>query len=329
MDGGITRDDLRNAPDLEALTARAAAKGMTPGWIPRKTPILWHAPRTGFKATQWLWADAKAAMDGAARLIGTDLAERRNLVMRNPAEGNDIATLRTLICAYQTILPGESARSHRHAPHAFRVILDSRGAWSVVNGEKHPMETGDIVLTPGWSWHGHGHDGTEQAYWFDGLDVPLTHLLEPMFVEEHPAGMEPIERVTPDSPFRFTWAQTRRRLDEAAEDPDGFFGRRIAIDTSTMPTLSIQVMAWKAGFESRPYRAAMNQVFVVMQGSGSTTIGNGKDGDKSIRWSFGDTFTAPLWHSIVHKASDDAVIMCMSDEALMRWTKYYRFEALA
>ena len=48
------------------------------------------------------------------------------------------------------------------------------------------MESGDIVLTPGWHWHGHGHDGQEQAYWFDGLDVPLTHLLEPMFFEDHP-----------------------------------------------------------------------------------------------------------------------------------------------
>ena len=30
------------------------------------------------------------------------------------------------------------------------------------------METGDVVLTPGWCWHAHGHDGDRPAYWFDG-----------------------------------------------------------------------------------------------------------------------------------------------------------------
>jgi gentisate 1,2-dioxygenase len=53
------------------------------------------------------------------------------------------------------------------------VIIEARGAYSTVDGEKTPMETGDVVLTPGWCWHEHGHDGDEPAYWFDGLDVPL------------------------------------------------------------------------------------------------------------------------------------------------------------
>ena len=79
-----------------------------------------------FLPAHWRYAEAKAAMQAAGRLIGTDLAERRNFVMRNPIPGNDIATLRTLICAYQSILPGEKARSHRHSPHALRVILESR-----------------------------------------------------------------------------------------------------------------------------------------------------------------------------------------------------------
>lgn len=322
MDGGISPAALRDAPTLDALTDLAARKGMTPGWIPRATPILWREPNTSFRVAHWKWTDARAAMDGAARLIGTDLAERRNLILRNPAPGNDIATLRTLICAYQTILPGETARSHRHAPHAFRAILDSRGAWSVVNGEKHPMETGDIVLTPGWHWHGHGHDGTAQAYWFDGLDVPLVHLLEPMFVEDHPAGMEPIQRVSPDSPFRFTSAATRRRLDAAAEDTDGFFGRRIRLDTSSMPTLGIVLERLRPGFETRPYRTTANQVFLVMQGSGVSTIGG-----ETVSWSFGDTFTAPSWQTLSHRAADEAVLMTMSDEPLQRWAKYWRFEA--
>jgi gentisate 1,2-dioxygenase len=71
------------------------------------------------------------------------------------------------------ILPGEVAPSHRHSAHALRVILDAKGSYSVVNGEKTPMETGDIILTPGGFWHGHGHEGAEPAYWLDGLDYSL------------------------------------------------------------------------------------------------------------------------------------------------------------
>ena len=142
-------DELRNLPTLDALQAAIDARNMTPGWIKRPKPILWKEMRSEFVPAHWRYTEAKAAMQAAGRLIGTDLAERRNFVMRNPIPGNEIATLRTLVCAYQSIMPGEKARSHRHAPHALRVILDSRGSYSTVQGEKTPMETGDIVLTPG------------------------------------------------------------------------------------------------------------------------------------------------------------------------------------
>ena len=142
--------------------------------------------------------------------------------MRNPAPGTNFETTRTLVCAYQMILPGEIAPSHRHSSHALRVIIDGKGSFSIVNGQKMPMETGDVVLTPGWSWHGHGHDGTEPAYWFDGLDVPLTQLLEPMFFQEYPQKYEKVERVVASSPFRFTRDDISRGLDAAKADADGF-----------------------------------------------------------------------------------------------------------
>lgn len=322
MDGGITLTDLSEAPDLETLTSRMAQRGLTPGWIPRESPILWPEPRAEFTPAHWRWDECKAAMDGAAKLIGTDLAERRNLIMRNPAPGNDFATARTLVSAYQTILPGETARSHRHSPHALRVILESEGAFSIVNGEKHPMETGDVVLTPGMCWHGHGHDGDAQAYWFDGLDVPLVHLLEPMFVEDHPDGFEKVERVVTESPYRFPFEMTLAGLDKAEADPEGHFGRRIRYDSTAMPTIGITMHRLDGGFQGRGYRTTANSVYVVMQGSGTTTIG-GRD----IDWAFGDTFVSPGWTPIRHSASEDAVLFQMSDEPLMRWARYWQFEA--
>lgn len=296
---------------------------MTPGWIRRAKPILWEQMRSEFLPAHWRYAEAKAAMQAAGRLIGTDLSERRNFVMRNPLPGNDIATLRTLICAYQSILPGEKARSHRHSPHALRVILESRGSYSIVDGEKTPMESDDIVLTPGWCWHGHGHDGDEQAYWFDGLDVPLTHLLEPMFFEEHPQGWEPVHTTRDRSAMRFAWADTLAALDRAVADAGGHFGKTIDLPAAMMPTMTLKVHAWPAGWRNRPYRQAANTIHVVMRGHGRSVIG-----DQSFDWEFGDTLAVPAWCRIEHQAAADSVIFSMSDEELMRWARYFRFEAL-
>jgi gentisate 1,2-dioxygenase len=213
---------------LDALHTEASSLNLTPGWLPREKPILWTQPKSEFAPAHWSYEAAKAILDGAGPLIDLSLAERRVLGLRNHAPGTNF-TARTLGCAYQMILPGEIAPSHRHSPHALRVIIDGKGSYSIVDGERIPMETGDVVLTPGWCWHGHGHDGDQPAYWFDGLDIPLTQLLEPMFYEEHPQKYQPVARVIASSPFRFTRDRIARELDAAVPDPEGFRGHRIAL----------------------------------------------------------------------------------------------------
>ena len=41
-----------------------------------------------------------------------------------------------------------------------------------------------------------------------------------------------------------------------------------------------------------------------------------------------DTFVAPGWHAINHRATSDAQMFEMSDEPLLRFANYYRFEAM-
>lgn len=322
MTGAPRIDALRNAGNLEDLYAALGPLDMTPGWIDRRRRILSPEPDTAFKPMRWRYEECRAALDAAGRLINTELAERRNLILRNDVEGNDVATAKTLINAYQMILPGEEARTHRHAPHALRVIIDGENAFSVVDGEKHPMETGDVVLTPGWCWHGHGHDGDRPAYWLDGLDVPLTHLLEPMFFEEHPRGFAQVERVTPDSPYRFTWDSIQARLEAAAPDPEGHFGRRIRLEADEMPTIGIYVERLEAGQATRRFRHAANAVYSPMMGAGATRIGG-----EAFDWSRGDAFVAPIWSWIEHRAEEDSILFMMTDEFVMRFANYYRFEA--
>jgi gentisate 1,2-dioxygenase len=313
----------RAIPTLDALYEAAGGLNFTPGWVPRKKPILWAEPRPEFVPGCWTYEEAKTALDAAGHLIDVSLAERRNLVMRNPAPGTNFETTRTLVCAYQMILPGEVAPSHRHSSHALRVIIDGKGSFSIVNGEKTPMETGDVVLTPGWCWHGHGHDGDLPAYWFDGLDVPLTHLLEPMFFQEHPQKHEKVERVVTTSPFRFTRADIARQLDAAKGDDAGFHGPRVTLAAPDMPPMGLTMERLPSGRKTRRYRTTANKIFHVTQGSGETAIG-----EKRFAWQRGDTLAAPGWYPISHLATSDAQLFVLSDEPLLRFSNYYRFEAM-
>ena len=243
--------------------------------------------------------------------------------MRNPAPGANFETTRTLVCAYQMILPGEKAPSHRHSSHALRVIIDGKGSFSTVNGEKMPMETGDVVLTPGWCWHGHGHDGDAPAYWFDGLDVPLTHLLEPMFYEEHPDRHAKVERVVTTSPFRFTREAIARGLDEAKPDPEGFHGPRITLAAPDMPPMGLAMERLAAGTKTRA-TARPPTPSSWHRGLGR----NCRSATSASAWKRGDTVVAPSWTRIEHRAASDAQMFEMSDEPLMRFSNYYRFEAM-
>ena len=97
----------------------------------------------------WRAGEAKAALQEASRFVGTDVAERRNLIMVNPAPGNTYATTSNIVAAYQMIQPGETARSHRHTPAALRLVLDAGDdVYTVVDGKRVDMTPGDVVLTP-------------------------------------------------------------------------------------------------------------------------------------------------------------------------------------
>jgi gentisate 1,2-dioxygenase len=308
-------------PTLDALYAEAERLSVTPGWLRREKPVLWREPKSKFVPMHWRYQPIRDALEAAGGLIPVELAERRNLIMRNPIPDNGFATTRTLVSAYQMIMPGEHAPSHRHSSHALRVIIDAHGTYSTVNGEKTPMETGDVVLTPGWCWHGHGHDGDEPGYWFDGLDVPLTHLFETMFFEEHPDKYEKVVKVAETSPYRFTRDAIARALDGAKADPEGLHGPQIELDAPEMRLMGLTMQRLGTGARTRRQRSTANRIFVPVEGSGETVAG-----DQRFVWNRGDCIAVPCWTWFEHCATSDAVLFSMSDEPLMRFAQYYRSE---
>lgn len=316
------REQCEALGHVDELVDLIGPEACTPGWIRRPTPLLWPQKPSVFEPAHWSYARMRPALLAACRLIDTEQAERRNFVLRNPVAGNDFATTRTLVGAYQAILPGEVARTHRHTPHALRVILEARGAYSVVNGVRHPMETGDIVLTPGDHWHGHGHDGDQPALWFDCLDVPLVHLLEPMHVQDDTGDMARILERSEHSDMRLSWAGTQRRLERARQEaPSECMGTTVDLSSPQLPTIAIGVHAWPAGWRSPRWSQRANRIHVVLAGRGRSTVGG-----CTFEWGFGDVLALPMGHAMVHEALEDATVVSLSDEPLMRWAGYYRMD---
>lgn len=308
---------------LDDLYVEAERLDVTPGWVSRDQPLFWKEPRSRYRPHHWSYQDVKIALAAAGDLIDVAHAERRNLILRNPFPGNNFATTKTLVCAYQMILPGEVAPSHRHSAHALRVIIDGKGSYSIVNGTKMAMESGDVVLTPGTYWHGHGHEGEVPAYWLDGLDLPSVHLTEAMFIEEYPQKYEPISSVVASSPFRFTRDAIARNLENAAPDSEGRHDGVIGLETPEMPMMGLTVEKLQTGFKGRSQRSTANRIFVVMQGTGQTVVGT-----NIFKWNRGDSIVVPTWQSYSHQADKDSILFGLSDEPLMRAFRYFRSEVV-
>jgi gentisate 1,2-dioxygenase len=312
---------LAGAGSLDELYALLRPMNTGPGWN-KPTPSLWNKPRRTFVPFRWRYAQAKAALDSAGRLINTELAERRNLILFNPIEGNDYATTRTLLAAYQMILPREKARSHRHTPNALRLILDAdEGAYTIVNGVKVAMQPGDVLLTPNWHWHGHGNESSAPAYWVDFLDTPLIHALEPMFFEPHPDVYEAVAEVATQSEIRFAWGESLRRLNDSPQTPEAPYATQIALGNPAMATISLHMMRLTRGTETEIHRTTANNIYAVAHGTGASMI----DGD-SFGWSRGDVIAVPAWRPHSHCASEDAVLLRVSDEPVLRKLELLRSE---
>jgi gentisate 1,2-dioxygenase len=320
-----SREELARSGTLEELYGKLELVGIAPGWN-KKVASLWPAPKKNFVPAHWKYQQARGALDAAGRLINTELAERRNLILYNPASDASYGTVRTMVAAYQMIMPGEWARAHRHTPNALRLILDSEpGTYTEVDGVKISMEPGDVLLTPNWSSHGHGNNSRSCAYWLDFLDVPLVQLLEPMFFE--PAEEESTHEAfadappTKDSPFVFPLNETLKRLDAAAAEPKGPFGTHVELGNPAMDTIGLHMMRLAPRVQTASHRSTSNNIYAIINGTGSTTV----DGER-FEWSRGDVIAAPAWRPHHHEAAEDTLMFRVTDEPVMQRLGFYRVE---
>jgi gentisate 1,2-dioxygenase len=309
--------DFESAQDLPAMYKLLDQVQAKNGWA-KAVPVIVPEPRHPFVAHRWRYADMHAALHLAGRLVGTEWAERRNLIMANPFPGNDYATVPTLVGAYQMVKAGEKAQSHRHTPNAMRIVLEAAPrTFTIVEGLKVPMEAGDVLLTPNWCYHGHSNESEQDAYWIDFLDAPLVAAIGPMFFQHHPDKHEHTAAEDERSPMRFAFADYSRRLAELPEIATGV--RQLLLGPASLVTFDRVAIQLQAGTVWSVERKTANEVYTVVRGSGSSRIS-----DREFAWERGDMIAAPGWKVQRHSASSDAILLRVSDEPLMRMLGWYR-----
>lgn len=322
--------------DQNAEYARAKSAWESVGLAP-----LWEsadAHRLGgnrIEARHWGWDSLQEHIARVMTVTSPEQVERRVLLFADPqlsAPGRAV-TSRTLNAGLQVLLPGETARPHRHTLDAIRLVLSGRGAVTIVDGRECEMSPGDLILTPGDCWHEHIHRGTEPVVWLDGLNGPLHRFLGTAVFEAGPPT-ESFDNVAPDSfvdaalapdvfpdteasVFHYKFDRMIAALRAAPVHPGGF--RRVRYvnpqtKQSAIPLMDLHVMQVEAGASTIPFHTNSNAICVILGGHGETTCG-----DQKFKWGPRDIFVAPqnTWTS--HRSHDDASqIFVISDREVYR-----------
>ena len=294
----------------------------------------------------WPWAELNPLLDTAVAETDMNSAERRVLVLENPAY-KDLprsgATL-NMVVNLQVLMPEESARPHRHRLNALRFIIEGDGtAITTVDGIPCPMVAGDFVLTPGWCWHEHSHEGAKRAVWLDALDAQLQRHLCTNEFEAGPSndvpslrkedayaagGITPImtNHEKPYSPiFRYPLSKVINAFENMMPYPDG--SRRVRYTNPltggpAMPGVDCYMLSPANNSDTRAYRTNANMVCLAVDGEGTSQVG-----DETLHWHKNDVFVLPRNHWISHNAKgDDAKLFQLTDREVLSRLDYLREE---
>jgi gentisate 1,2-dioxygenase len=340
----------------EALRARAdyyeriGSRHMTPLWEVLGA-LVPPAPRSPARTALWRYAELREHVMEAGRLISAEEAERRVLILENPALRGQSCITPSLYAGLQLILPGEVAPAHRHTQSALRLVLDGEGAYTAVDGERTTMRRGDFIITPAWTWHDHGNLGEQPVVWLDGLDIPLVRFLDAGFSEKsaqssqaplrpegdalarYGANMLPLDyaprAAEPTRVFVYPFERTRASLLGIARGtPDAHHGFKLryvnpATGASPMPTIGAFAQWLPAGFETRPVQSTDGTVHVCLEGQVEAEVGG-----ESWRLQENDVLVVPSWQPLRLRANRDALLFSFSDRPVQQALGLWREQRL-
>jgi gentisate 1,2-dioxygenase len=300
-----------------------------------------QTPRTPCVPALWRYSAVRRYLLEAGTLITAKEAERRVLVLENPALRGASSITHTLYAGLQLILPGEVAPSHRHSQSALRFVVEGDGAYTAVDGERTTMHPGDFIITPSWTFHDHGNPGNVPVIWLDGLDIPIVAFVDAGFAERYPDEVQPVVKAEGDALaryganllpvdhvatslttpiFSYPYARTREALEQLRRDHRWHpcHGLKMQYTNPStggpaMPTIGAFIQLLPRDFDGHPYRSTDGTVYCVVEGRGRTRIG-----DSVFDWQPKDVFVVPSWSRVSHEAQDDSVLFSFSDRPMQQ-----------
>ena len=297
-------------------------------------------PASAAIAAHWDYDGAlRALLLDAGKLISAEVAERRVLILENPALRGASSVTQTLYAGLQLVLPGEIAPAHRHSQSALRFILEGDGAYTNVEGEKLPMSPGDLILTPSWTWHDHGNETDAPVVWLDGLDIPIVRFFDASFAEAGnqanqtsrkpmgdasarfgenmaPVGLPKTERDASLLHYRYARSRAALMAYAGGATVDSCHGYKMqyinpADGGPVMATIGAFLQFLPGGFRSCASRQTDGAVYSVVEGCGEALIG-----EALIRWKPRDVFVVPSWAELKLNASAGSVLFSFSDRPI-------------
>jgi gentisate 1,2-dioxygenase len=335
-------NELGRLEDLPAdYRAALESCNLVPLWPSLRALLPPQTPQPRTRATMWSYEALRPLLMKAGELTPIEKAERRVLVLANPGHGLEkMQASAAIYLGMQLLLPGEWAPAHRHTPNAVRLIVEGKGAYTTVNGEKCTMARGDLVLTPSGLWHEHGHDGDTPVVWLDVLDLPLVYYMEASYHVDGPrqavspgsgdrvhasGGIVPMpmfERATGAYPMlRYPWQQARAALEAlAAERPDeaavqiGYVNPATGGDAQNI--LGYYALMLRPGQTLRLPARSPAAVFHVIEGVVDARMGE-QTSQQTFALTEADTCCAPGYTAVTlrNRGPDRPAFVFIADEA--------------
>jgi gentisate 1,2-dioxygenase len=321
---------------------------LVPLWPALRSFLPYGKPTRACEPMLWRYEDVRPLLMQAGDLTPIEKAERRVLILANPSL--DPATARatpTIYLGLQLINPGETAPNHRHSPSAIRFVVEGEGGFTMVEGERLPMEKGDLILTPSGLWHEHGHTGSGPVVWLDALDLPLVYSVEASYCIEgedqarnnradssqatyRRSGLQPyaaLDRPVDNYPLRrYPWREVKAALMDMASHAGPNDVLHLAyVNPETgrecLPILGFSALALRPGETYSPKRRSASQVLHVIEGEGDAVI----DGVE-MRWGESSTMAVPTHAEIQvrnNSSTKMAFLFVVDDAPMQRKLGFY------
>lgn len=330
-DVGTTHEDLeRFLAEHHLVGAGLRREGMAP-----------H--REGNTSAHWTWEGIYKGLKRSGEIVSVGPGGMTGMRSVTGIEARNFPIWMNV----QILMPGERTQGHRNTRSETRLVCEAPPeAFFVCEHEAFPMERGDVIISPSWTFHDHWNKGATPALWVDGYDNgycggvnlnerlpednPYQEIRKPdgygAKTRGHarpPTGEAPY----PLPPMRYPWAETEAALSALTEagEQDPYEGVHIMLASPvdngpTLPTIAWHAQLLSPGQRTQAHRHNSTTFYFAFEGAGAIDI----EGER-LAWEKGDIFAVPAWkwHHHENGGKGESILFSIDDWPAMTKLGFY------